>query len=202
MFTGLIEATARVTDTSHGSIGLDLGIFRNGIDPGSSVAINGVCLTVAEKTSTLCRFDVSDETAKSSTLGDLRSNDVVNVERAMKASDRLGGHFVTGHVDGIGKIVEVSPTTLAINLPRTLMSGIVSKGSVTVDGISLTVATVTTSGFTAAIIPTTYENTNLNTKKIGSRANIETDILGKYVRKLIQPASGSITMEKLREHGF
>lgn len=202
MFTGLIETAALVHESRAGSLLIDLHVFQDGIDIGASVAINGVCLTVAEKLSGGCRFDVSSETSNKTTLGDLHKNDIVNVERAMKISDRLWGHFVTGHVDGIGTLRKITPESLDIFLPEHLRNGVVEKGSITIDGISLTVASVTQDGFSAAIIPHTFKNTNLNTKNAGSKINVETDIIGKHVRRLLDSQSGGVTFKKLQEHGF
>lgn len=201
MFTGLVEAAARVTEASAGSLRVDLGMFEEGTETGASVAINGVCLTVADRSSRGCRFDISGETAARTTLGDLRENDTVNVERAMRISDRLGGHFVTGHIDGRGKIRKITPDSLVVSLPEELMGGVVEKGSIAVDGISLTVASVMPEGFSAAIIPHTFQGTNLHTRRVGSAVNVETDIIGKYVRRSL-PGESNITLEKLREHGF
>ena len=201
MFTGLIEAAARVTESADGSLRVDLSMFEEDVETGASVAVNGVCLTVAEKSSAGCRFDVSKETTAKTTLGNLREKDIVNVERAMKASDRIGGHFVTGHVDGTGSIREIRPESLVVSLSDALMKGVVEKGSIAVDGISLTVASVMPDGFSAAIIPHTFQNTNLHTKKAGGAVNVETDIIGKYVRRALGPESG-VTLQELREHGF
>ncbi len=201
MFTGLVEAVARVTESTAGSLGVDLSMFEEDMETGASVAVNGVCLTVAEKSPAGYRFDISKETAAKTTLGSLRENDIVNVERAMRESDRVGGHFVTGHVDGTGSIREIHPESLTISLSDALMKGVVEKGSITIDGISLTVASVMPDGFSAAIIPHTFQNTNLHAKKAGGVVNVETDIIGKYVRRMLHTESG-ITLQKLREHGF
>ena len=201
MFTGLIEAAARVAEATTRSLSVDLSMFEEGVETGASVAIDGVCLTVADKSNAVCRFDISKETASKTTLGNLRENDIVNAERAIRASDRIGGHFVTGHVDGTGSIHKIRPESLVVSLPDVLMRDVVEKGSIAVDGISLTVASVTPDGFSAAIIPHTFQNTNLRTKKAGSAVNLETDIIGKYVRGMLRQESG-ITIQKLREHGF
>lgn len=201
MFTGLVETTARVTESAAGSLRVDLSMFEEDVETGASVAIDGVCLTVAEKSSTGCRFDISEETAAETTISNLRENNIVNVERAMKASDRMGGHFVTGHVDGTGSIRKIHPESLTISLSNELMKGAVKKGSITVDGISLTVASVMPDGFSVAIIPHTFQNTNLHVKKVGASVNVETDIIGKYVRGMLHTESG-ITLQTLREHGF
>ncbi len=201
MFTGLVEAAARVAESTAGSLRVDLSMFEEDVETGASVAVNGVCLTVAEKSPAGCRFDISKETAAKTTLGNLRENDIVNAERAMRASDRIGGHFVTGHVDGTGSIREIRPESLVVSLSDALMKGVVKKGSIAVDGISLTVASVMPDGFSAAIIPHTFQNTNLRAKKVGGAVNVETDIIGKYVRGMLRLESG-ITLQKLREHGF
>ncbi len=202
MFTGLIETVARASGMDGTSLRIDLSALDEPVSPGDSVAVSGVCLTAADVSSGVCAFDVSGETSSRTTLRDIRGNTHVNIERAMRMSDRVGGHFVTGHIDGIGVIEKVSPDLLEVSLPSELAQLVVEKGSIAVDGISLTVASLTSSGFTAALVPFTWEHTCLKHRKRGDRANVETDMLGKYVKKLLNRQAGGISMADLEKHGF
>lgn len=159
---------------------------------GDSVAINGVCLTVV----TPGAFDVVAETLRKTNLGRLRTREQVNLERPLRPMDRLGGHFVQGHVDGTG-IVRKNGAELRVEVAPELSSGMVPKGSIAVDGVSLTIVEVERDSFTCALIPTTRKRTTLGFRKPGDRVNLELDILGKYARK-----SSRITPEFLREAGF
>jgi riboflavin synthase len=202
MFTGLIEAVALASGKDGASLRIDLAALDEPVAPGDSIAVSGVCLTAAGVSSGICTFDISGETSSRTTLGGVRGDEHVNIERALKMSDRIGGHFVTGHIDGVGVIEKVTPETLDVSLPAELKELVVEKGSVAVDGISLTVASLTSTGFTAAIVPFTYEHTCLKHRKRGDRANIETDVLGKYVKQLMNRESGGISMADLEKHGF
>jgi riboflavin synthase len=202
MFTGLIETVATVEGMHGKSLRVDLALLAPEVEIGDSIAVNGTCLTVADRSSSVCVFDVSGETAARTTLGQLRNGDQVNVERALRVSDRIGGHFVTGHVDGVGVIERVTRDALEISLPGELIATVIEKGSIAVDGISLTVASLSSTGFTAAIVPHTFSNTNLRDRKTGDRANIETDVLGKYVKRFMHPEQGGITLADLEKHGF
>jgi riboflavin synthase len=155
---------------------------------GASIAVNGVCLTVVEHDATEFTVDVMAETLHRSALGELRPGDRVNLERAMAASGRFGGHIVQGHVDGTGTILERIPgdrwETVVVGLPPDLARYVVEKGSITVDGVSLTVAAVDDSSFTVSLIPTTLELTTLGHKAVGDPVNLEVDVLAKYVERL------------------
>jgi riboflavin synthase len=209
MFTGIIEHVGKVEAVSArgGSalLRIDIGKLAEGEENGHSIAVEGVCLTVAKLEGAVASFDASAETLERSTLGELRRGGAVNLERAMRADSRLGGHFVQGHVDGVGVIRKFAASgenrVLEIEVPDKLISQMVEKGSVAVDGISLTVAGIRGPCFTVAIIPHTFENTTLKGKAAGSRVNIELDVLGKYVRKALG-LDGGITPEFLRKHGF
>jgi riboflavin synthase len=213
MFTGLIEAICTIKSVSPTGGGLrltiDLGKLAEGSKIGDSIAINGTCLTIAELGGSLAGFDISGETLTKSTLVKLKAASEVNAERAMKASDRFGGHFVSGHIDGaatikaIEKQVEFADIRFAAN--RELLDQMVVKGSVAVDGISLTIANMDESSFSAAIIPETLKKTTLGKAKVGDAVNIETDVIVKTVRselKKILPSEGKLTVEKLKEFGF
>lgn len=201
MFTGIIEAVEKVRAVSKGR--LETAAPADwALAAGESVAVNGVCLTVISYAKGLAAFDMSPETFKKTVLGSLRKNVPVNLERAMKADGRFSGHFVTGHVDGAARMLGVRKAggsyVLTFESPS---SGalLVEKGSVALNGISLTVFGLTGGTFKTAVIPHTWENTNLRSLKPGDALNIEYDILGKYALK--NPA-GKITQAYLTENGF
>ena len=212
MFTGLIEEKGKITQASPGAGGLrltvDAPVVSGDIKLGDSVAVNGVCLTAVEIAPPKLTFDVVRETVERSTLKNLRSGNSVNLERPLRAGDRLGGHMVLGHVDGIGIVREIrksgGETVFRIEASPEIMQYIVEKGSIAVDGISLTVADVGQNRFTAAVIPHTLAVTTLGDAAVGSAVNLETDIIGKYVYKYASKAGGSDQrlIKKLSESGF
>lgn len=213
VFTGLIEEKGKVMRVATGPGGLKLTIEAPIISTdttlGDSVAVNGVCLTAVEIAPPALTFDVVSETVSRSTLGQLRVGDAVNLERPLRVGDRLGGHMVLGHVDGIGTVTEIrkagGETVFRFEAPREVMQYIVEKGSIAVDGISLTVADVGPSWFTVAVIPHTLSNTTLGEASLRSRVNLETDIIGKYVFKYVGKTTDSADqrlMDKLAEGGF
>ncbi len=198
MFTGLIEAcgeVASVVPQSHG-VRLTLDVPAElSADPdvavGDSIAISGCCLTIVQIDGRRWSFEAGEETLSKTNLGDLESGSPVNLERALAASGRLGGHFVQGHVDGTGVVDEIRSdgewTDMYFRLPPDLAGQLVPKGSVAVDGISLTVVTAGPERFNVALIPHTLQVTTLGRRQVGDRVNIETDILGKYVRRFMNP---------------
>ena len=194
MFTGLIESVGRVVDATPNEGGFRLHIetpLDGDLAEGESLAVNGVCLTVVTAAAGAgVGMDVSPETARITTLGDARSGTLVNLERSLRAGARLGGHFVQGHVDATGSLVGVRPTGgsywLTFGYPASLAPYIVLKGSIAVDGISLTVADVGERFFGAQIIPFTWQHTNLQSLAPGMRVNLESDILGKYVVRALE----------------
>jgi riboflavin synthase len=212
MFTGLIETTGRVAAFSRqgeaGLLSVASDLPTEEIAIGDSVAINGACLTVTAKSSSSLTFDVSPETLTRTTIGKLRSGDRVNLERAMKLGDRLGGHIVSGHVDCCGKLSRSETRSgnhlLQFAIPSAHARYLVEKGSVTIDGISLTVNSVTQEGFSVNIIPHTMANTTLAQLRSGDTVNIETDIIGKYVERLTTPwkTGAGLTLKTLSENGF
>lgn len=210
LFTGIIEEIGTVYKKEIREKGAILGIsckyILEDLKPGDSVATNGVCLTASEVTSNGFLADVMPDTLKSTNLGKLLIGSKVNLERALKANSRFGGHMVQGHVDGTGIICNIQKSnefiSYSITLDQELLNYIVLKGSVAVDGISLTVQELNSKSFTVATIPTTQSFTTLSEKQIGDTVNIETDIIGKYVNKFIQKNSTEITMEKLFSSGF
>ncbi|HEY8110705.1 MAG TPA: riboflavin synthase [Candidatus Nitrosotenuis sp.] len=194
MFTGIIEGIGKVTKiekkTSNRSaikMTVDLGKHARGLKIGQSVALNGVCLTVTGISNSRCNFEMIEETTKKTDLGNLEEGGVINIERSLKVGDRMEGHFVLGHVDGVGTIkkIEKKPKEIKIwfEIPRNLTKFVVQKGSIAIDGISLTVVDVQKNLASVCLIPHTVDVTNFHTRKIGDKVNIETDILGKYILK-------------------
>jgi riboflavin synthase len=219
MFTGIIEETGTVRNISlsgsSGRIQVGASVVLEGTKVGDSIAVNGVCLTVTSIDGRSFTADVMAETLRRSNLGQLRGGDLVNLERAMPAEGRFGGHIVSGHIDGTGTIAgmekEGNATWVRIRTAAALLALIVEKGSIAIDGISLTVAQVGAEDFAVSIIPHTSANTTLLRKRIGDTVNLENDIVGKYVQRLVgqaqpqpqqQPHRSRITEEFLRENGF
>ena len=209
MFTGIIEDLGTVRKISKTQIIVDTKL--DDIKIGDSICVSGVCLTVINsKLSTLnsqLLFDISEETFKKTNLGELKIGNIVNLERALKSDGRLGGHFVTGHIDGTGKILKIKKSGNSeiwqFSIPENLSKYIAEKGSVAIDGISLTIALIgkKSDSFSAAIIPHTFKNTTLKEKKIGDTVNLETDILAKYILKQNNEKT-KITSVTLKKAGF
>lgn len=186
MFTGIIEVLGTVRSFDNGALVVGTPAeFLDGVAIGDSIAINGCCLTVVELTDDGFRADVVDESLRRTNLGDVASGDPVNLERAMRAGDRFGGHIVQGHVDAVGEVVSPAPD-LQIRMPADLLRYVIEKGSITIDGISLTVVKVLPDGFTVALIPHTTEVTTLGRRQPGDRVNLEVDLIAKYVERLLE----------------
>lgn len=193
MFTGIIEGIGRVEkieksmNRSAVKMTVDLGTKSRGLKIGQSVALNGVCLTVTKIAKNKANFEMIDETTKKTDLGNLKPGSIVNIERSLKANDRLEGHFVLGHVDGVAIIKKILKKPKEVQvwfaIPKKLSKYVVKKGSIAIDGISLTVVDVKKNIASVCLIPHTIDVTNFHTKKIGDKVNIETDILGKYILK-------------------
>ena len=198
MFTGIIEEIGKVKSLKRNSkeSRLVIGATKvlEDVHIGDSIAVNGVCLTVVSFSKGEFTVDVMNETFMRSSLGSLRIGEEVNLERAMAANGRFGGHIVSGHIDGTGRIKAVFDDGNAkwyeINVGPELLEGIVMKGSVAIDGISLTVAKVTTSSFAVSIIPHTLDETILRGKRAGDIVNIETDMIGKYIKQFVKDEQG------------
>lgn len=186
MFTGIVEELGRVAERNGSRLRISAKTVLEGSRIGASISVNGCCLTVVELDDGSWQADVSDETFSRSNLGSLKVGDVVNLERPMALGERLGGHLVLGHVDAVGEIVSPVPN-LVVRIPRDLMQLIVEKGSVTVDGVSLTAFNLTNDTFNVAIIPHTADVTTLGVRKIGDQVNIEMDILAKHIQRLTPP---------------
>lgn len=205
MFTGLIEEQGRVlTPPRNGKLSLAADKVTEGLALGDSIAVNGVCLTVSAFSGQRFTADVMPETLHRSNLGELRTGSLVNLERALPATGRFGGHFVSGHIDGVGSLLSVRPVgnalIFSIRAAPELLRGIVEKGSVAIDGISLTVVEVTETLFSVSVIPHTAAVTTLAGKRTGDRLNLETDMIGKYVLRalsLSQPSNNTSVNESL-----
>ena len=214
MFTGIIEELGEVKNIQRSSQSIILTIkadeILEDIKLGDSIATNGVCLTVTDFNEREFEVDVTPETMRKSSLGKLSIRDEVNLERALRLKDRLGGHIVSGHIDGTGKISERRREDNAILITITpeaeLMKYIIAEGSIAVDGISLTVAKLNQDSFTVSIIPHTNEVTTLSHKKVGNIVNLETDMIGKYVERMMEfedeQGNTDVDMKKLRDNGF
>lgn len=211
MFTGIIEDIGTVKSVekrgSSGRITIVAGKCVQGFKAGDSICVDGACLTVTALDPNSFSADLSDETLKTTTLSGLSVGHKVNLERALTLSAPLGGHLVTGHIDGIGTIRRKAErggfVGLEVDVSSRLLTQMVLKGSVAVDGISLTIAGFTPGGFSAAVIPHTLKLTTLGNKAEGGRVNIETDIIAKYVERLLKgKGGGGITEGFLAEHGF
>jgi riboflavin synthase len=189
MFTGIVEELGRVAGLEEArlTVGCEVAVLDSPV--GASVAVNGVCLTVVEQADDWLAFDVTEETFQRTTLGDLRPGDPVNLERPVSLTARMGGHMVQGHVDGVGAVARVEEqeggATVWITLPKELGRYVVEKGSITVDGVSLTVTDARDDGFGVALIPHTLAATTLGTVRAGDRVNLEVDVLAKYVERLL-----------------
>jgi len=213
VFTGLIEAICTVKSIpwrgSGTTLTVDLGELGRDSKIGDSIAINGACLTIDELSVNTATFQLSAETLKKSALGRLKPGSPVNVERAMKATDRFGGHFVQGHIDGTAIIKAIKRAGQFADIEFTaeaeLLDQMIVKGSVAVDGISLTIASMRDRSFNVAIIPETLKRTTLGSAKAGDVVNIETDIIVKTIKKhidKIMPQKQSLTVERLKQLGF
>ncbi len=222
MFTGLVQEVGEI-----------IGIYKQGLitrlrirsktakeidQIGDSICVNGVCLTVTSLKNNQIQFDLSPETLSTTTLGSLKISNRVNIERALKLGDRLGGHFLTGHIDGVGQIIEqkkaVNHLQIAITYPPHLNCGLVEKGSIGIDGVSLTIVKLEGNRLWVSIIPHTAKATTLEMKKIDDRVNVETDLIGKYIYRFLEnnptiqhnrqstDKKNNLKKELLMKHGF
>jgi riboflavin synthase len=213
MFTGIVEDKGKVLRIEYRGqekrLTIELPHHLTEVQLGDSININGVCLTIVQKQGRAIELDLSQETLQKTVLGELKEGNQINLERALKLTDRLGGHIVTGHTDGIGVIVEKRRERdflqLKIRIPESVSRYVVQKGSIAIDGISLTVNEYLESEIRMTLIPYTIEKTTLLDKNVGDRVNVEADILGKYVEKLLDrenKKSGKVDLSFLKEHGF
>lgn len=198
MFSGIVEDLRRVKKVDakkeFSRISIDLGLLIKGTKIGDSISVNGACLTIVEIEKSLATFDIMLETLNKTNLGDLKIGDKVNIERSLKMGERLDGHFVLGHVDGQGiiekKVQDEDNCVIWVSLPNKLKYGLIPKGSIGVDGISLTIADIKGNKFAIALIPHTLKITTLGIKGVGDKVNIEIDYLGKWIKKIIEEKEG------------
>ena len=208
MFTGIIEEVGKLKNFDGGRIEINCSKILSGVEIGDSISTNGICLTVTNFGKDFFTADVMPETVRRTSLGEVAVGGVVNLERALKVGDRLDGHIVSGHIDGVGKIltirIEGNAVFIDVAAQANLLRQIAEKGSVALDGISLTVVDATSEKFCVSMIPHTLSVTNFKFKHVGSLVNIETDILAKYVDRLLhfKPAPMELTKEILAQNGF
>ena len=207
MFTGIIEEIGTIREVRSGKLKISASTVLEGTKVGDSIAVNGVCLTATSIDGNSFTADVMPETLRRSNLGELHSGSKVNLERAAAVGSRLGGHIVSGHIDGTGKIISIkreqNAVWVTISAKSEILELIVEKGSIAIDGISLTITEVTDTTFSVSLIPLTVQFTTLGFKKPGDKVNLETDILGKYVQRMLEKRkTGGLTKETLLENGF
>ncbi len=217
MFTGIIEEIGSITSSNvtggSGELRVEAALTLEDCKLGDSVAVNGVCLTVTRIADREITFDVSAETLRRSNLGNLKKGSQVNLERAMAADGRFGGHMVSGHIDGTGTLnarrQEGNAIIFTFNVPVTITRYLIEKGSIAIDGISLTIAALSENDFSVAVIPHSLQQTTLGKKEVGETVNLENDLVAKYIEKLLQPENSSpdkqastLSLNLLKQHGF
>lgn len=209
MFTGIIQDVGTITSIKKGSksqvMTIETSILED-VNIGDSIATNGLCLTVTSKTNQQFSVDIMAESLRRSNLGKLQVGSKVNLEKAMAMGDRFGGHMVSGHIDDVGIIshtfVEDNATWVDIDVPEHLRKYCILKGSIAIDGISLTVSKLTNKGVSVSIIPHTKDQTTLLSKKVGDQVNLEMDMMIKYVEQLLKPVKDNLTEETLKTYGY
>lgn len=206
MFTGIIEEIGEISSITKSTITIKSKTVLEDAKLGDSIAVSGVCLTIVNLKKDEFTANVSEETFKITNFSELKSGDFVNLERALSLSSRLGGHIVTGHIDTVGEIASIIDKNefydLSVKFDKNFENYVVKKGSITINGISLTIADINNNTVSVAIIPHTFNNTILKTLKSKDSVNIEFDILAKYVEKNLSTKNNSITMNFLEENGF
>ncbi len=217
MFTGIIEEIGSVIDSGltggSGELRVEARLILEKCKLGDSIAVNGVCLTVTRITGRKIAFDVSAETLRRSNLGTLKSGDRVNLERALAADGRFGGHLVSGHIDGTGTLNERRQEGNAIiftfNVQPAITRYLIEKGSIAIDGISLTITALNGDRFSVAVIPHSLQQTTLGQRELGATVNLENDLVAKYIEKLLQPKNhnldnptSTVNLDLLKKHGF
>jgi riboflavin synthase len=206
VFTGIIEEVGKVISAGGGELAIAASDVTAGMEPGASIAVNGVCLTVTDFAQSSFSVKVMPETLRRTNLGLLKAGDGVNLERALPLGGRLGGHLVQGHVDTKGKITYIREEGEArlINFyaPPEVMDYLVEKGFIAVDGVSLTIVSKNTGSFGVSVVDYTLKHTNLGNRRAGDTVNLEVDIIAKYVKQFTQASSQGVTMELLEQQGF
>ena len=206
MFTGIIEETGTLIKIGGGNITIECSKILEDMQIGDSISTNGICLTVTKFDDKSFSADVMPETIRRTSLENLKSGDVINLERALRLCDRLGGHIISGHIDGVGTIKSMKPEgnaiIVTIKTEKDLLRYIAAKGSIALDGMSLTVVNVNDIDFSVSLIPHTRDVTNFKYKKIGSLVNIEIDVLARYIERLMNFKSSTITKDFLISNGF
>jgi len=206
MFTGIVQETGKVVSVAAGRLVIAAGAVMRGLEPGGSIAINGICLTATEIKGSSFSVDVMPETLRRTNLGRLRPGDPVNLERPLGLGGEIGGHLVQGHIDGTGRVASIvregEALLIDFTAPAEVLRYIVDKGFIAVDGTSLTVVEKGMESFRVSIVGYTREHTILADKKVGDEVNLEADIIGKYVAEFLKPQNKGISAEFLREHGF
>lgn len=210
MFTGIIEEIGTVQHVSKGQQAMQLKLAANkvltDVKLGDSIAVNGVCLTVTDFSSTYFMVDVMPETFRATNLHELKTGEKVNLERAMAANGRFGGHMVSGHIDDVGVIQSIradsNAVVLQIKLSEKLIAQCIEKGSITIDGTSLTIFAVTKESITISLIPHTYKESILGQKRVGAIVNVETDLLSKYIQHYLYQKDSTLTLDFLKNNGF
>ena len=206
MFTGIIEETGNLVKIGGGNITIECRKILEDMKIGDSISTNGICLTVTKFDDKSFSADVMPETIRRTSLENLKSGDVINLERALRLCDRLGGHIISGHIDGVGTIKSMKPEgnaiIVTIKTEKDLLRYIAAKGSIALDGMSLTVVNANDIDFSVSLIPHTRDVTNFKYKKIGSLVNIEIDVLARYIERLMNFKSSTITKDFLISNGF
>ena len=206
MFTGIVEEVGKVSSVRPGNLVIAASDVLQGMEPGGSINVNGVCLTITSFNTSSFSVDIMSETLKRSNLGLLSAGDRVNLERSLALGGRLGGHLVQGHIDAAGRVAAVrwdgEAMLVRFEAPPEVMGYVVEKGFMAVDGVSLTVVTKDTNSFQVSVVDYTRRHTTLGDRQVGDSVNLEVDIIAKYVEQLSQARSTGITVDFLQEHGF
>ena len=206
MFTGIVEEFGRVTSAEREKLTITASDVLQEMEPGGSIAVNGVCLTIINFNSNSFSVDIMPETLRRTNLGLVSAGDRVNLERPLALGGRLGGHLVQGHIDATGRVASVvsegGAVMIRFEAPSEVMQYVVEKGFIAIDGISLTITTKNTGSFWVSVVDYTQKHTTLGNRQVGDLVNLEADIIAKYVEQLSQPRSTGITNDFLQEHGF
>ncbi len=211
MFTGIVQKLGKVVSVERsggaGRLTIEAAPWATPLELGESIGVQGVCLTLIKASGSALSFDLLNETFEKTNLGDKKAGSLVNLERALRVGDAIGGHFVTGHVDGVGVLRSITPVgrdwVLEVQSPAERLLEMVTKGSIAIDGISLTLVDLKPDSFTVHIIPHTYQQTTVHALRPGDRINLETDMLGKYVHRILSAGSTpGLSWDKIRAAGF